>query len=323
LTAARRYAEIAPDAEHALHMPSHIFLQLGMWRDVVASNERAWAASRAEITERKLSNAELSFHALQWLQYGYLQAGRYDDARRTIETGRQVLSAVDLANATASDARYAVGFLQFRYAADTGEWSGDVCSLSMPAHSARAGESDRERSFRAQAAYQAVIAMTMCGTGASAIAEATKRVEAGPANDPAVRLLSLAVRHAQLLSVIRGETATNLDALLADAPPSRPLVGPPGTLRGEELVGEARLKRGRAQGAVAAYEQALQLTPNRTAALLGLARARRAAGDVAGAADAYGRLRDIWREADARVPALREVRDGAATVGQSSAGVRH
>ncbi len=58
-------------------MPSHIFLQLGMWDDTVASNERAWAASRAEVVARKLSNADLSFHALQWLQYGYLQQGRY------------------------------------------------------------------------------------------------------------------------------------------------------------------------------------------------------------------------------------------------------
>ena len=44
--------EIAPDAEHALHMPSHIFVQLGLWRDVVTSNERAWAASRAEVAAR-------------------------------------------------------------------------------------------------------------------------------------------------------------------------------------------------------------------------------------------------------------------------------
>jgi hypothetical protein len=46
LAAARAYDKLAPDADHALHMPSHIFLQLGMWDDVTASNERSWAASR-------------------------------------------------------------------------------------------------------------------------------------------------------------------------------------------------------------------------------------------------------------------------------------
>jgi tetratricopeptide (TPR) repeat protein len=52
LEAARKYAEIAPAAEHALHMPSHIFLQLGLWDDDASSNERAWAASRAEVKAR-------------------------------------------------------------------------------------------------------------------------------------------------------------------------------------------------------------------------------------------------------------------------------
>ena len=53
LDAARKHAAIAPDAEHALHMPSHLFLQLGMWDDTTASNERAWAASRAEVAAKK------------------------------------------------------------------------------------------------------------------------------------------------------------------------------------------------------------------------------------------------------------------------------
>ena len=57
----RRYAEIAPESEHAQHMPSHIFVKLGLWSDAVASDERAFASSRAEVKARKLSNAELTF----------------------------------------------------------------------------------------------------------------------------------------------------------------------------------------------------------------------------------------------------------------------
>ena len=89
LEAARRYAEIAPEAEHAQHMPSHIFVQLGLWKDAVASDERAFAASRAEVAARKLSNAELSFHSLQWLQYAYLQSGRYRDVARDDRHGAE------------------------------------------------------------------------------------------------------------------------------------------------------------------------------------------------------------------------------------------
>ena len=77
---ARAYDKIAPDAEHALHMPSHVFLPLGLWEDVVRSNERAWAAARRENLAKNASPADNSWHSLDWLHYAYLQLGR--DARR-------------------------------------------------------------------------------------------------------------------------------------------------------------------------------------------------------------------------------------------------
>ena len=124
--------------------------------------------------------------------------------------------------------------------------------------------------------------------------------------------LKAALLHAELLTYVAGAPPANLDTLLADpSTPSRAPVGPPSTLRLEELLGEARLKAGRPREAVAAYEQALRLTPNRSSALLGLARARRAAGDSQGAADAYRRLLDNWRQADADVAGLKEAREGA------------
>jgi tetratricopeptide (TPR) repeat protein len=318
LTAARRYAEIAPDAEHALHMPSHIFVQLGLWHDVVASNERAWAASRSEIVARKLPNTELSFHSLQWLQYGYLQAGRYKDAKQTIATAREVLSGIDLAAASSSDARYTVGFLEFQQAANTGDWSGPICDRTLAAQPEGANESEREKSFCAQTAYQTVIAAVKCGPGNDVVATARKRVESGRADDYAMVALRRALQQAELLAYMAGSPSQDLDRLLADPEPSPAPVGPPTTLRVHELLGEARIKAGRIPAAVAAYEQGLQLTPNRSTTLLGLARARRAAGDQRGAADAYRKLLENWRNADSDLPALREARDGA-----SSAGVRH
>ena len=81
LPVARRYARIAPKAEHALHMPSHIFVHLGLWDDVVSSNEAAWTASKAWVKRKGRPNEDLDLHAAAWLHYGYLQQGRYARAK--------------------------------------------------------------------------------------------------------------------------------------------------------------------------------------------------------------------------------------------------
>lgn len=71
LDAANRYAKVAPDAAHALHMPSHIFLSLGQWNDVVNSNIESWNAS--VVNKQKEPRKEMGYHSLSWLHYGLLQ----------------------------------------------------------------------------------------------------------------------------------------------------------------------------------------------------------------------------------------------------------
>jgi tetratricopeptide (TPR) repeat protein len=163
-----------------------------------------------------------------------------------------------------------------------------------------------------------VIAAVKCGRSNDVVATARKRVETGRSDDYAMVALRRALQHADLLAYMAGSPSQTLDRLLADPEPSPAPVGPPTTLRVHELLGEARIKAGRIPAAVAVYEQGLQLTPNRSTTLLGLARARRANGDQRGAAEAYRKLLENWRNADSDLPALREARDGA-----SSAGVRH
>jgi len=85
LDAADSYSKVAPDASHALHMPSHIFVALGMWDRVVASNEDSYQASLNRMERKKLSNDARGYHAYHWLEYGYLQQGRIDEARKLVE----------------------------------------------------------------------------------------------------------------------------------------------------------------------------------------------------------------------------------------------
>jgi hypothetical protein len=92
LDAARAYAQIAPEAYHALHMPSHIFLQLGMWAETSKSNEASWAASDAWVKRKGLPIDQRDYHSLQWLIYSYLQQGRYIKAKETLSMLKEAVS---------------------------------------------------------------------------------------------------------------------------------------------------------------------------------------------------------------------------------------
>jgi hypothetical protein len=80
IPAARRYAEIAPAAPHALHMPSHIFARVGLWQDDIKSNLASVAATR-KTAARHMGGEGHQFHAMNYLFYAYLQSGREADAR--------------------------------------------------------------------------------------------------------------------------------------------------------------------------------------------------------------------------------------------------
>ena len=92
LPAGTAYPEIAPGAPDALHMPSHIFVQLGMWEGVVASNDASCKAALDHVERKGLPRGRSEFHSLQWYHYGQLQLdneemGQWalDEAFRTLE----------------------------------------------------------------------------------------------------------------------------------------------------------------------------------------------------------------------------------------------
>ncbi|MBX2817515.1 MAG: hypothetical protein KTR24_16010 [Saprospiraceae bacterium] len=85
LFAANSYAKVAPDAGHALHMPSHIYVAMGMWDEVISSNIASWEAGVSRKERKELTNDALNYHALLWLSYGYLQKEQFEDARRCVE----------------------------------------------------------------------------------------------------------------------------------------------------------------------------------------------------------------------------------------------
>lgn len=122
LRAAQRYAQIAPDAPHALHMPSHTFTRLGYWQDSIESNVAAAAAAR-----REGQTAE-ELHASDYETYAYLQSGQDEAARRIVDSLTEVASRFDPKAVVGGAAGPSVGFFALaaipaRFALERGDWS--------------------------------------------------------------------------------------------------------------------------------------------------------------------------------------------------------
>src|SRR2546425_5375509 len=134
LTAARAYAKIAPAAPHALHMPSHIFVQLGMWNDVAVSNTVAYKAAGDLIARMHLPEGREDFHTLSWLQYANLMMGKLDEAKKNVDLARQT-SDRNQGNAGIRDTYLG---MRARYILETGQW--EKIPLEAAAASGRGDE---------------------------------------------------------------------------------------------------------------------------------------------------------------------------------------
>ena len=119
---ARVYCGIAPSAPHALHMPSHIFTRLGLWRDSIASNLAAEAAARQQ------GDTGEELHAMDYLEYAYLQSGRDSDAAGVV---RQ-LGKMPKLDMNDFKTAYAFTAIPVRYAVERGQWA-DAAKIVPPA----------------------------------------------------------------------------------------------------------------------------------------------------------------------------------------------
>jgi hypothetical protein len=126
LSAARAYAKIAPSAPHALHMPSHIFTLLGLWDDSIASN----LAARSAAQHQGDTGEEL--HAMDYLVYAYLQAGRDQEAAQVIQQlkAKQNLDLGDF------KIGYAATAMPIRYTVEREQWS-EAEKVVNPPHPAQ------------------------------------------------------------------------------------------------------------------------------------------------------------------------------------------
>ena len=289
LPAARVYAGIAPAAAHALHMPSHIFLQLGMWDGVVSSNIDAYAAAVATNEKYGLQEGREDFHTLSWLAYANLMLGHYDRAADNLASA---LATVDR-NPGVKHVYDGYLNMRSRHIIETGDWqdlelepagtnAGShpnwVAAVGMSA--ARLGSSDR-----AMAAEARLMALREAAQADGRDYDA-RMIDILQNEVAAMRLLMDGESDA---AVETARAAADMEVRYMRMPSGPPVpVKPAG-----ELFANILLATGNAEEAVAAFQRSLDWIPQRTPSMLGLARAAEQAGDTVTAREMYERLRTM------------------------------
>ena len=267
LEAARVYAGLAPAAPHARHMPSHIFMALGLWDDVIQANEGSWAAGEQRRIRQGLSVAERSYHVAHWLMYALLQQGRVEEARPFL---RMVEEDAERVKSRAVQ-RYRAA-MRATYIIETGEW--DVTGLDRDLSSVRVAAAMSELFAIGLSAFK-----TGHGEVADRVLEQfrrqTDRAEKTPSHGRPVTAMKNQLSAMKLLAegnvdeglALLQETASLEDAMPFSAGPVFP-VKPT-----HELFGEVLLSLGKRDEARRQFTLALERAPNRRLSLAGLTRA--------------------------------------------------
>ena len=291
--AARRYASIAPEAPHALHMPSHIFTRVGAWQESVATNRRS-----ATVAEKNNDNDE-ALHAMDYMVYAYLQLGRDRDALETYREATAVY-AKGVRPAVAAGP-YAMAAIPARYAMERGAWR-DAAALApmksnLPFVEALVYEARALGAARSGDANSAKADLREIEQRRDALRSAKN---AYWATEVEVMRLSAAAWIA--LADARGDEALSLMREAADTEDrnEKHIVTPGRLLPARELLGDMLLELKRPADALAEYEQSQKREPDRLRGLYGAARAAEIAGDASRARAYYARLVQITANGEPR-----------------------
>jgi hypothetical protein len=292
MRAARLYGGVAPNAPHALHMTSHIFVALGMWDEVIAANERAMAVLNSHHAEEKKPHVDCG-HYVSWLHYAYLQERRLDAAEHELSACRQMAAGLVAAAAKKPDAdddSRVHAYLEMRlfHEIETGRWNAADALVLPEGHYGEA---------KLLSAYGEALAAARGGDRAALHAAAGRlharqrerlaEIEREKKSDPSDRRYAeIVVQQIDALERLRAGKKEEGIALLkkaAEEETAMPLeFGPPVVERPSfELLGDELLALGRNDQAEAAYRAELARAPGRTRSLEGLLHAQQALGGPA------------------------------------------
>jgi tetratricopeptide (TPR) repeat protein len=299
LPAARRYASIAPDAPHALHMPSHIFTRVGAWQDSVSTNRRS-----ADVA-KKDGDGDGAFHAADYMVYAQLQLGRDQEARRILDE----FQSVGQTSAALVAWPYAAAAMPARMALERGDWA---AAARLPVASSRFAFTEAITVFARALGSARGNDVPAAEREAERLAGLHKALIDAKNNywatEVEVQRLAAAAWIAQARK--QPDDALRLMRAAADLEDrnEKHIVTPGRVVPARELLGEMLLEQGQPAAALAEFEQSQQREPNRLRGFVGAARAAEAAGDSAKARQHAGRLIELTRDADSPLPDVARVK---------------
>lgn len=277
LRAARIYAKIAPDAGHAQHMTSHIFVALGMWPEVIQANINGIAVVNA--VRKAAGKIPLGCgHYPSWLGYGYLQLGQMDKAQNAVAQCRVMLDSptTDTKNSQTSmdpDDSFSGSYanMRLRYLIDTGSWPADMAGWQLPKTAGPGTRLDFEfarvlNELMRGHHEEAVTAMKELDAAAAQVIDLETK---GDNPDPTYRIRADILKlEAQALLAEVDKDLAGAERLLSQAVTLEEKLptafGPPVIDKPtHELFGEFLLRRGRDQEAHEQFKKALAHTPGR------------------------------------------------------------
>jgi hypothetical protein len=290
LAAARKYAQIAPAAPHALHMPSHIFVQLGMWREVESSNTAAFAASE------KIGRPD--WHSFRWLADARIELGKP-------QTVLPMLSQLHPADSLEQRWVYAL-ILQMYFSSGAGGAPWDealFAKLHEPAMPVEDEPGYREPEGLSHAPYGLyalqVEVETRLEHAAATGNEVAARKLASDDEAVAARIKHGAVKLLDEARIAQARSVRDPSAMdeaiaktwaLADSQDAQPVSGPADSTPARERLGDLLLRAHRSADAARAFQRALAQRPNRLHALRGLNAAALATGETDVAAKARAQI---------------------------------
>ena len=294
LTAALCYAAIAPAVPHALHMPSHIFTRLGMWRQSIDANRAARAAALAYVREELGPDAfdGETVHTMDYMEYAYLQTGQDREAKQVVEQ----LQSFGHAKGPNLPMAYAIAAIPARFAVERRNWS-DAASLTEPS---MPFPWERFPWAEAMISYTRALGMAHTGDIAGAETEIAKlqslkqKLEQAKDDYWAKQVEVQWLGASGILAHARGNdqqaaemvrAAAELDVTMDKHPAT-----PAEVLPARELLADLLLDLNDPAAALKEYEQSLRTDRNRFRSLLGVARAAKQTGDTPKARDAYEKL---------------------------------